>query len=135
MRVQTSNPRLVAADSCGVRVQIVRGLRILVFFALIVTIAGCAENGSVTASAKVVNVEVGMTQKQVLDIMGPPQRREIHGGTEFLIYPAGGASEGAVANFVPIAIVDGRVTGIGRSLYDTVVHAKAQVDQSANTSR
>ena len=115
--------------------RIVRSLYILVFIALMATIAGCAENGSVTASAKVMNVEVGMSQNQVLAIMGPPQRREIHGGTEFLIYPAGGASEDAVANFVPIAIVDGRVTGIGRNLYDTVVHAKAQVDQRANTSR
>jgi hypothetical protein len=118
-----------ASDPRVGRVRKARNLRVLAVIALLSVIAGCSEKGSVTAAAKVLSVEVGMTQNEVLAIMGPPQRRETRGGTEFLIYPSGGASEAAALNFVPIAIVDGRVTGIGRNLYDAVVRAKAQTDQ------
>jgi hypothetical protein len=87
--------------------------------AVALSMGGCS--GSATNAAKLLNVEVGMTQKEVLAIMGQPPRTEIVGSTEFLIYPTDG-------NIIPIAIVDGRVTGIGRNLYDTVVRSKAQSD-------
>jgi hypothetical protein len=88
---------------------------------------GCSGNSTGDAGAKQ-QVEVGMTQSQVLSIMGQPQRRENHGGTEFLIYPADDANKTALINFFPIAIVDGRVTGIGRHVYDHFVRSKAQFD-------
>jgi outer membrane protein assembly factor BamE (lipoprotein component of BamABCDE complex) len=40
--------------------------------ALLLTIAGCSANGSVTTSAKVMTVETGMNQNEVLAIMGRP---------------------------------------------------------------
>jgi hypothetical protein len=80
--------------------------------------------------AKLMNVEVGMTQTQVLSILGEPQRREPYGGTEFLIYPL--SASGGAQDFMPIAIVDGRVTGIGRNIYDNVVRSKSQADVVAN---
>jgi hypothetical protein len=104
----------------------IRNLHVVIVLALLLTIAGCSVNGSVTASAKVMTVETGMNQNEVLAIMGPPLRREIHGGTEFRIYSIDGVSETALLNFVPIAMVNGRVTGIGRNLYDAVVRAKTQ---------
>jgi hypothetical protein len=55
--------------------------------------------------------------------MGPPQRQETYGATEFLIYSTDGTSNTALLNFTPVAIVDGRVTGTGRVLYDAVVEA------------
>jgi hypothetical protein len=87
---------------------------------------GCAETGSNDPVTRLTDVEVGMSQTQVVSILGEPQRRETYGGTEFLIYPTG--SDGSASNFVPIAIVGGRVTGIGRNVYDNVVRSKGQSD-------
>jgi hypothetical protein len=64
-----------------------------------------------------------MTRQEVLAAMGPPQRQEIYGTTEFLIYSADTSAENAQANFIPVAIVDGRVTGTGRAFYDAIVQA------------
>jgi hypothetical protein len=74
------------------------------------------------------NVEVGMSESQVLALMGQPQRRESQGGTEFLIYATDDRSTTVLLNFIPIAVVDGRVTGIGRHVYDHVVRAKTRSD-------
>lgn len=90
--------------------------RIMLGIALL-QLAGCA---ATTNSANIFNVEVGMTQSQVLSMLGQPQKREAYGGTEFLFYvnDAGGS--------IPIAIVEDRVTSIGRAAYDVVVRSKAQ---------
>ena len=69
-----------------------------------------------------------MTESRVLAIMGQPQRRESHGATEFLIYATENDNKAALINFIPIAMVDKRVTGIGRHVYDHVVRSKAQFD-------
>jgi hypothetical protein len=76
--------------------------------------------------------KVGMSQNQVVAILGEPQRRETYEGTEFLIYPTD--SGGGALNFMPIAIVGERVTGIGRNVYDNVVRSKAQSDLAARKS-
>jgi hypothetical protein len=91
---------------------------------------GCSGNAGNQAAEGLMNVEVGMTESQVLAIMGQPQRRESQGGTEFLIYATDNGSTAALLNFIPIAMVDGRVTGIGRHVYDHVVRAKAQSETS-----
>lgn len=72
------------------------------------------------------NVKVDMTREEVIAIMGPPQRHELHGSTEFLIYATDGKSTTALLDFTPVAIVDGRVTGIGRGLYEAVVRARTK---------
>jgi hypothetical protein len=91
-------------------------------------VSGCSGNRSSNAGAGLMNVEIGMTESQVLAIMGQPQRRESHGGTEFLIYATENDNKAALLNFIPIAIVDRRVTGIGRHVYDHVVRSKTQSD-------
>ena len=75
------------------------------------------------------NVDVGMTQNQVLSILGQPQMREAYGPTEFLFYP------GSSGSTVPVAIVDGKVTSIGRAAYEIVVQSKAQSASTASTPR
>jgi hypothetical protein len=89
----------------------------------------CSENSSSSNAATLqLNVELGMSQSQVLAIMGEPQRRETHGGTEFLLYATEEGDKTALLHFIPIAIVDGRVTGLGRHVYDHVVQSKAKSD-------
>ena len=91
-------------------------------------LAGCASGGSETARADVSNAAVGMTQSQVVSILGEPRKRESYGPTEFLFYTSTYGTE------VPIAIVDGKVTSIGRAAYDIVVRAK-QSDTTGATSK
>src|SRR5262245_65800916 len=92
---------------------------------LALLLSGCTDPSS-TQSARLDSVRPGMTRDQVLEIMGPPQRQEIYGPTEFLIYSTDGRSATALLEFTLIAIVDGRVTGTGRSLYEAVVQAHSK---------
>jgi hypothetical protein len=80
-------------------------------------------------SAKVLHVEIGMTRADVLAIMGKPQREETYGGTVFLIYGAASGTNDQLADFIPVALVDGKVTGINRTLYDTVVKAQTPTER------
>jgi len=86
---------------------------------------GCAEPAAVQ-SEKLSAIKVGMARQEVLEVLGPPQRQEIYGPTEFLIYSADGMSHTALIDFTPIAIVDDHVTGTGRTLYAAVVEAHSR---------
>jgi outer membrane protein assembly factor BamE (lipoprotein component of BamABCDE complex) len=94
---------------------------LLVFLLL----SGCA-NPATMRTSNLESVRAGMTRDQILEIMGPPQRQETYGSTEFWIYSTDGTSNTALLDFTPIAIVEGRVTGAGRKLYDAVVQAHSQ---------
>ena len=89
-------------------------LRCTVLWVTLLQFSGCADTTTSSGVAIVKNIsdiEVGMTQNQVLSILGQPQLRETYGGTEFLIYDSDGGRG------TPIAIVGGRVTSIGRTLW------------------
>ena len=98
--------------------------RLVVALLAFVAIAGCAGANSSSTTASISNIEVGMTESQVLSIMGQPQKRETYGGTTFLIY---GNDPGPS---VPIGIVGGRVTSIGRAAYDIVVRSQTETTGS-----
>jgi hypothetical protein len=83
------------------------------------TYGGCADLAGMRTGS-LASVRAGMTREEVIAILGAPQRQETYASTEFLIYSTDGASTTALLDFTPIAIVDGRVTGTGRSLYDAV---------------
>jgi outer membrane protein assembly factor BamE (lipoprotein component of BamABCDE complex) len=103
-------------------------LRCAVLWIVLLQMASCAgESGG--AKVDVSNVEVGMTQSQLLSLLGQPLMHETYGPTEFLFYPSSTGSN------IPIAIVDGKVTSIGRAAYDIVVRSKAQTDGNAPPPR
>ena len=104
-------------------------LRSAVIWFVVSQLAGCGGASGGAPTADVTNVEVGMTQSQVLSMLGQPQMHETYGPTEFLFYTS------SYGTNVPIAIVDGRVTSIGRAAYDIVVRAKSQTDTTAATPR
>jgi hypothetical protein len=91
-----------------------------VVLAALLALAGCAGAKGGRTTANVGNIDVGMTEGQVLSIAGQPQKRETYGGTSFLIY----ADD--AGNSIPVAIVDGRVTSIGHAAYDIVVRSQGQ---------
>ena len=95
-------------------------LSALICTVILILLTGCTNPSSMQAT-RLDSIRPGMTRDEVLEIMGPPQRQEIHGSTEFLIYSTDGRSTIALLDFIPSAIVDGGVTGTGRSLYEAVV--------------
>ena len=86
-------------------------------------VQGACTNPASMQATRLDSVRAGMTRQEVLEIMGPPQRQEVYGSTEFLIYSSDGMNTTALLDFTPIALVDGRVTGTGHKLYDAVVQA------------
>lgn len=90
--------------------------------ALGAALQGCTGPAAIPV-ANPTQIHAGMTRQEVLAAMGPPQRQEIYGATEFLIYSADGNAESPQSNLIPVAIVDGRVTGTGRAFYDAIVQA------------
>jgi hypothetical protein len=91
-------------------------LRWAVVWIVLSQLAGCATANT----ASITSVDVGMTQSQVIAILGQPKMRESYGGTEFLFYPNDAGDN------VPIAFVEGHVTSIGRAAYDIVVRSNAR---------
>ena len=101
-------------------------LRNAVLWVVLSHLAGCAAANN--GATNITNVEVGMTQNQVIALLGQPQMKETYGGTEFLFY----SNDAGVR--IPIAMVDGRVTSIGRAAYDVVVRSKMQSDNTPHAS-
>jgi hypothetical protein len=91
-------------------------LRWAVIWIGLLQLAGCATS----SRASITNVDVGMTQNEVISILGQPKMRETYGGTEFLFYPNDAGDN------VPIAFVEGHVTSIGRAAYEIVVRSNAR---------
>ena len=87
-----------------------------------VLLNGCTDPAAIPA-VNLTQIHPGMTRQEVLAALGPPEGQEIYGTTEFLIYSAAGNTDTAQSNFIPVAIVDGRVTGTGRAFYDAMVQA------------
>ena len=108
---------LSVAKNVGLRVdRIMLVLRSAVVWVMLLHLTGCAG----TTGGNVTDIEVGMSQNQVISILGQPRMREAYGETEFLFYT------GSTGNSIPIAIVGGRVTSIGQAAYDIVVRSSAQ---------
>lgn len=99
--------------------------RLTITLVAFLAVAGCSgtTNGGPT-TASINKIEVGMTEGQVLSIMGQPTKRETYGGTSFMIYVDN------TGTTIPIAIVGGRVTSIGRAAYDIVVRSQGQTTGS-----
>ncbi len=69
-------------------------------------------------------IEVGMSKKEVIDVMGMPYDREVYSAPdgvvlEFLIYLTKYTDSGSIPDrdTTPIGLVNGKVTGWGRNFY------------------
>jgi hypothetical protein len=92
--------------------------------ALALVLLGACINPEESPASKLASVQVGMTREEVVALLGAAQMIEHYGDTEFLFYSGGGASSTALSDYTPIAIVDGRVTGTGREIYNAMVEAR-----------
>jgi len=73
--------------------------------------------------SNLMKLEVGMSKKEVIDIMGMPYNREAYavpgGSLEFLIYLTKYTDSGSIpdSDTTPVCFMDGKVTGWGRNFY------------------
>jgi len=58
-------------------------------------------------------IQIGMTEAEVINHLGKPQKEEIRGDTKFLFYATPWQAAEKAKERNPIAIRDGRVVGLG----------------------
>jgi hypothetical protein len=87
-------------------------------------------------NANLMKAQIGQNREEFLETLGMPAKREAYqlGNdriVEFLFYRTGGWGPGSTvdtdAQFTPVAIENGKVTGWGRNFYDRVVTAAVDV--------
>jgi hypothetical protein len=94
-------------------------------------LASCAQLQSGVNAFNTIRLHVGMTRDDVIATMGKPQIREAYGKTEFLIYRTDFPVGTQTVDFTPVALVNARVTGWGRNIYDEARRKRAE----ANTKK
>jgi hypothetical protein len=73
-------------------------------------------------------IKLGMSRGDVVAYLGPPQKSETVGSTEFLFYtPVWYVLPLFVSSQNPIAIRDGKVVGMGKSDYDSITQTTGSV--------
>jgi hypothetical protein len=105
--------------------------RIIAF--VLVTICGCVDMGCQTpsgdsaqriltnphAASSLINgtIKIGMEKAKVIETLGTPHKTETYGDTEFLFYNTPWYMAPSAITSNPIAIKDGKVSGLGQSYY------------------
>ena len=124
-------------------------MKSLIVFIVVVLMSGCVGSGaweSMQISAtrdeakrnnvKFMNVEIGQSKQEILQIMGVPAKREAYQLSnekiiEFLFYRTDGWSNAYPSDndsqFTPVAVENGKVKGWGRNYYDRIVRAAVDV--------
>jgi hypothetical protein len=90
---------------------------------ILATMCGCLsdrQNALVNGQIK-----VGMERAKVTAYLGPPQRTETYGATEFLFYSPPVLATLAAVPYNPVAITDGRVAGLGMIYYQSFPRTNA----------
>lgn len=96
-------------------------MRLILAVMLSLILSGCISNmirksESDRANEKLMQLQTGMNQTQVLSIMGNPYKREVYGNREFLIYETD-AYASRDMRFTPVYLEDGKVIGWGSKYY------------------
>src|SRR5262245_48828837 len=104
----------------------------LAAFCLLVagTLQACAGQMRVAETNALANgkIKVGMSRADVVGYLGPPQKTETVGSTEFLFYtPVWYILPWFVGSQNPIAIQNGKVVGMGKSSYDSLTQTTGSI--------
>jgi hypothetical protein len=91
-------------------------------------IGGCAQLKSGVNAINTIMLQVGMTRDEVVATMGKPQIREAYGRTEILIYRTDLLIGPQTVDFTPVVLVNGKVTGWGREIYDETRRKRASAN-------
>jgi hypothetical protein len=108
----------------------IASIRTLFFAALLSplfgTLQGCAGQMHFSQSSALANgkIRLGMSRGDVIGHLGPPQKIETVGSTEFFFYtPVWYILPLFVSSQNPVAIRDGKVVGMGQSDYNNIRQA------------
>jgi hypothetical protein len=77
-------------------------------------------------------IELGMSEAEVIDALGAPQKREAHGATELLYYRTTWQLAEAAKWRNPIAIREGVVVGFGRAFVENPNRSAAVAEFSGD---
>ena len=98
------------------------------------TLAGCSRQMNPAQSKALVDgkVQVGMSRAETESLVGFPQKIEKVGATTFFYYaPSWYIPSFTVGQRTPIAFMNGKVVGIGKAYYDSIV-ASADTTAASN---
>lgn len=107
-------------------------VKIISIVSLSLALSGCVTNimdkiESDKTSKNLMLLQVGMSQSQVIALMGMPYRREVYGNKEFLIYETDSYASNKL-RFTPVYLEDGKVVGWGSKYYDDPNIQKIEAD-------
>ena len=96
--------------------------RVALVVALLAMLSACQSSEKVlpvSAASALVNgsIQIGMSRADVVAQLGDPHRIETNGKMEFLFYSAPRTMSWGTIGSNPIAVVDGKVVGMGSSFY------------------
>lgn len=91
----------------------------------LVGLGGCAAVQSGSHRAGLMKIQIGMSREELIALMGPPDKREAYGDTEFLMYLTDFAGTTEVESFTPVALIDSKIVGWGRNYYVQAVSPRA----------
>ena len=66
-------------------------------------------------------IQIGTSREEVISQLGEPYKQERHGTTEFLFYQTIWQAADKAAARNPIAVLDGKVVGLGKAQYEKFV--------------
>ena len=96
--------------------------------ALCLALAGCAEAmqqvESMSRSEDSKRLAVGMTEAQVVALLGQPPKRERWGSTQFLMFETNYLSFNSSGRYTPVALVEGKVVSWDQAYYERIVRAR-----------
>jgi hypothetical protein len=98
-------------------------------------VAGCATGPYLPPSQAqaLLRIMGGMSREEVVSQLGAPHRQETVGKTEFLFYRTDWRTATESEKFSPVAIVDGKVVGLGRVYYQDAVKTEQKRSATAAT--
>lgn len=105
----------------------------MIFSLLLLILAGCGAIAANKNSAALMRLNVGDTKERVIEIMGPPRKREVYGSNEYLFYKTAIGSTD-METYTPILIANGKVTGWGREYYKAEAKTKPDVDTKSENA-
>ncbi len=69
-------------------------------------------------------IKAGMSREEIVAQLGEPHRQETVGRTQFLFYRTDWRTATEAERISPVAIVDGKVVGLGKDYYQDAVKAE-----------
>ena len=92
----------------------------------LLAVSGCGPNQYIIQK-KLNSLPMGISRDELIQTMGQPEKREVYGQKEFLFFLTPSEDPSPTPTLTPVALVGGKVVGIGERHYQNVVRADLTV--------